>query len=186
MEENTHATAGVETGAQGATDDGNGQGQEENKTYSEKDFQSEVDRRVTEALKTAHTKWQTEYDEKLKAEKDEAARLAKMSADERAKAEFEKEKELFNNERSTYQRDKLVFECTKQLASENLSVEFAEILTGTDAESTKSNIDKFKTAFNKAVEASVEERLKGNTLPKSTNSSNDSLFASIRKGAGLS
>ena len=90
MEENTHATAGVETGAQGATDDGNGQGQEENKTYSEKDFQSEVDRRVTEALKTAHTKWKTEYETKLKAEKDEAARLAKMSADERAKAEFDK------------------------------------------------------------------------------------------------
>ena len=90
MEENTHATGGVETGAQGATDNGNGQGQEENKTYSEKDFQSEVDRRVTEALKTAHTKWQTEYETKLKAEKDEAARLAKMSADERAQAEFDK------------------------------------------------------------------------------------------------
>lgn len=185
--EEKEMTGGQVSGADAMEKD-NQLGQE--KTYTQAEFDkallAETDKRVNQALENKKAEWEKDYSERLKAEKDEAARLAKMSADERAKAEFEKEKELFNNERSTYQRDKLVFECTKQLASENLSVEFAEILTGTDAESTKSNIDKFKTAFNKAVEASVEERLKGNTPPKSTNSSNDSLFASIRKGAGLS
>ena len=184
MEENTHATAGVETGAQGATDDGNGQGQEENKTYSEKDFQSEVDRRVTEALKTAHTKWQTEYDEKLKAEKDEAARLAKMSADERAKAEFDKRVKDFEDREAKHNAERLEFECTKQLAGEKLPVEFASMLTGVDAEATKANIETFKKAFSKAIEDAVTEKLKG-TTPKVGEGQSDAWLDSMRKGAGL-
>ena len=66
---------GVNTGAIG---EGNQPGQNQEKTYSEKEFQGELDRRVESALKTAKEKWQTEYDEKLQSEKDEAARLAKL------------------------------------------------------------------------------------------------------------
>ena len=80
-----NVTTGGMTGAEGATGTGNQEGQgnsnAEPKTYSEQEFNSEVDRRVTEAIKTAQGKWQTEYEEKLKKEKDEAARLAKLSAD---------------------------------------------------------------------------------------------------------
>lgn len=148
---------GAGNGNGGANDEGNNE-----KTYTEAEFKSEVDRRVNEAIKTAQGKWQKDYETKLKAEKDEATRLAKLSADERAKAEFDKERKAFETERSKYQRDKLVFECSKLLAAENLSVDFAELLTGADADTTKTNIEKFKTAFNSAVEASVTERLKGN------------------------
>ena len=89
-----------------------------------------------------------------------------MSAEERAKAEFDKERERFNTERSEYQKERLTFECTKQLAAESLPVEFADMLTGADADATKANIEKFKGAFSKAVEAAVTEQLKGKP-PKS-------------------
>lgn len=173
MEENFENTAGGNTGATAGSNTGtnttgqnNQQGGQTDKTYTEKEFIAEVDRRVTEALKTAKTKWQTEYDTKLQAEKDEAVRLAKLSADERAKEEFKNKLTQFETERTAYQRERLVFECTKQLAAEQLPVEFAEILTGTDADTTKANIEKFKASFAKSVEASVTERLKGKTPEK--------------------
>ncbi|MFR0781322.1 MAG: hypothetical protein ACLSH8_17205, partial [Zhenhengia sp.] len=50
------------------------------KTYTEQEFQSEIDRRVTQALKTSQEKWEKEYQQKLEAEKQEAERLAKLSA----------------------------------------------------------------------------------------------------------
>lgn len=177
MDEKTNVTAGGDKAGETSTAQSNLQEQKsgnavEPKTYSEKDFKSEVDRRVTEALKTAQGKWQTEYEEKLKTEKDEAARLAKMSAEDRAKAELDKERKQFDEERSKHQRERLEFECTKLLASESLPVDFAQMLTGTDAEATKSNIETFKGAFMKAVEAAVSERLKGST-PKTPTQQTD-------------
>lgn len=124
----TTATVEGAAGAQSATVEGNQQGQEKEKTYTEKDFQSEVDKRVTDALKTARTKWESEYSERLKAEKDEAARLAKMTADERAKAEFEKRVKDFDDREAKYNAERLEFECTKQLAGEKLPVEMAKML----------------------------------------------------------
>lgn len=138
------------------------------KTYSEKELQAETDKRVTEAIKTAQAKWQKEYEEKLENEKAEAARLAKMNADERAKAEFENQVKQFNEQQEKYNSERLTFECTRQLASESLPVEFADMLTGKDSESTLKNIETFKNAFSKAIEAAVTERLKG-TTPKGTN-----------------
>ena len=174
-------------GAEGATGGGNQPGQEKTYTQEELDkaIQSESDKRVNQALENAKAKWEKEYTEKLQAEKDEAARLAKLSADERAKAEFNKEKEQFNTEREAYKKEKLEYECAKQLASRGLDVTFASFLTGADAETTKTNIDSFNEAFKKAVEASVTDRLKGSPPSTGNGGGADSFLANIRKGAGL-
>ena len=171
MDMETNATVGDQvTGAEQATANGNQEGQE--KTYTQADFdkavQSESDKRVTSALETARAKWEKEYNEKLKTEKDEAARLAKMSAEERKKEEFDKRIKDFEEREAKYNRERLEFECTKQLASEKLPVEMSEMLTGSDAEKTKSNIETFKAVFSKAVENAVTERLKGATPPTKT------------------
>lgn len=192
MEGITTATVEGAAGAVNTTANNNQQGQNTNsgtqtvepRTYSEKEFQSEVDKRVTEALKSAQTKWQSDYEIKLKAERDEAAKLAKMSAEERAKAEFEKRVKDFEDKEAKHNSERLIFECTKQLAGESLPVEFASMLTGADAEATKANIGTFKNAFNQAVEAAVTARMKGSAPTVSTNQ-NDAWLASVRKGAGL-
>lgn len=161
-----------------AEDTGAGNGEENNppdakegKTYTDEELQkliqSESDKRVTQAMKTAELKWQKEYEKKLEDEKSEAEKLAKMTADERAKAKFEKEKQEFEEERIKFQRDQLELETVKELGKQGLDVEFSSFLMGENAESTNENIKLFKEKFDGAVEKAVTERLKGKT-PKTT------------------
>lgn len=137
------------------------------KTYTQAELdsmlQSETDKRVTEALKTAKDKWSKEYEEKLENEKKEAERLAKLSAEEREKAKFDKERKAFEAERAQFERDRLEMQVAKELANEGLDTEFARILMGADADSSMDNIKTFKASFNKAVEAAVKARLSGRT-----------------------
>lgn len=166
----TNTSGGADVGETNtdATPEGSLQGQ--SKTYSQEEFdkalQSETDKRVRSALDTAKAKWQTEMSEKIKTERDQAARLAKMSADERAKTEFERTKAEFEKEREQYNADKLEFETTKLLAEQGLPVRFAKLLCGKDAETTKANIEGFKTEYAKSVEEAVNDRLKSSP-PKS-------------------
>lgn len=141
----------------------------ESKTFTEEEFnkalQAESDRRVTEALKKAQGKWEADYKQKLETEKDEAARLAKMSAEERAKEEFKKEQEKFNTERAEFNKKALRMEVVEQLSQEGLDTSFATFLVGENAETSKENITAFKEAFNSAVEKAVKERLPGTPPP---------------------
>ena len=142
-------------------------GESGEKTYTQaeldKMLQSETDKRVTEALKTAQEKWSKEYAEKLENEKKEAERLAKLSAEEREKAKFDKERKAFEDERAQFERDRLEMQVAKELANEGLDTEFASILMGADADSSMENIKTFKASFDKAVEAAVKARLAGRT-----------------------
>lgn len=143
----------------------------ENKTFTEEELnkriQSESDKRVTEALRTAKEKWEKEYNEKLEKEKTEAEKLAKMTADERARAQFEKEKASFEEARQKFLRDQLELETVKELSKQGLNTEFSSFLMGENAEKTNENIKVFKEKFDEAVENAVNERLKGST-PKTS------------------
>lgn len=147
--------------------DGEEGGESGEKTYTQaeldKMLQSETDKRVTEALKTAQEKWTKEYAEKLENEKKEAERLAKLSAEEREKAKFDKERKAFEDERAQFERDRLEMQVAKELANEGLDTEFASILMGADADTSMENIKTFKASFDKAVEAAVKARLAGRT-----------------------
>lgn len=183
--EEKEMTGGQVSGADAMEKD-NQLGQE--KTYTQAEFDkallAETDKRVNQALENKKAEWEKDYSERLKAEKDEAARLAKMSADERAKAEFDKRVKDFEDREAKHNAERLEFECTKQLAGEKLPVEFASMLTGGDAEATKANIETFKKAFSKAIEDAVTEKLKG-TTPKVGEGQSDAWLDSVRKGAGL-
>ena len=177
---NEGAIAGGNPGGSGvnptATGEGNQPGQGQEKTYSEKEFQGEVDRRVESALKTAKEKWQAEYDEKLQGEKDEAARLAKLSEKERAEEQFKKDRESFESERERFAAERLEFECSRQLGEAGLPTAFSPWLTGKDAETTKSNIEKFKDEFAAAVQRAVEDRVKSKTPGIGTKSEETDAF----------
>lgn len=139
--------------------------QQEQVTYTQEEFdkqlQSEADKRVTEALKTAKAKWESDYKDKLKKEKDEAARLAKMSAEDRAKEEFEKQKQDFEAEREQFERDRLELQVKKDLNEQGLNESFSSFLIGEDADSSLANIKAFKGAWDKALSEAVKEKLKG-------------------------
>lgn len=130
---------------------------EEQKTFTQEELDKIIEKRLSRALKKA--------DE----ERQEAEKLAKMSAEERANAEFEKEKQKFNEERKQYQREKLELQVIKELSNKNLPTDFGKYLIGENAESCMENIKTFEVEWQQAIEKAVNEKLKGNT-PKAGSS----------------
>ena len=146
-------------------DQPNNNDNQEPKTYTQDEvdrlLQSEADKRVTEALKTARAKWEKEYKEKLEREKREAERLSKLSAEEREKELLkQKEQELAEKEKAIRMKE-LHLDTIEVLAEEGLPVGFAEFLIKGDAETTNENIKKFKKEWQEALSKAVDERIKG-------------------------
>ena len=96
--------------------------------------------------------------------------VAERIAKEKKKL-FEKQVREFEETKKAFEAERLLNETSKQLASKNLPIEFAEMLKGEDAESTFNNINVFEAKFNEALEKMVTERLRGAT-PKVATSTN--------------
>lgn len=128
--------------------------------------QAEFDRRVQKAIDTALTnaqeKWQELTDDKLS----EAEKLAKMTKEEKSDyLQQKRERELADKEAAITRRE-LMAEAKNTLAEKKLPVGLAEVLNYVDADSCNKSIAAIEKAFNEAVEAGVQERLKGSTPPK--------------------
>ncbi len=135
--------------------------------------QGEFDRRVQEAVNTAvkdaQEKWKALTDDKLS----EAERLAKMTeAEKKEYLQDKKEKDLAAREAEVTKKE-LMAEAKNTLASDGLPQELAEVLDYTDADTCKKSMDTVKKAFQKAVEAAVEEKLKGGKPPKRATETKD-------------
>lgn len=138
--------------------------------------QAEFDRRVQKAIDTAvsnaQQKWQALTDDKLS----EAEKLAEMNKEEKAAyMQQKKEKELSDRE-SAVARKELMAEAKNTLAEKKLPAGLAEVLNYTDAESCNKSIAAVEKAFQAAVEAAVQERLKGGEpMKKAPESDADSM-----------
>lgn len=127
----------------------------------DKAYQAEFDRRMSKAIDTAKAKWDKEAEEKA----DEAAKLAKMTADEKAKHESAKrEKALADREAAVAKRE-LTAEAISQLTEKGLPAELAKCLDYSSADNCKASMEAVEKAFGAAVDAAVNERLKG-SVPK--------------------
>ena len=136
--------------------------------------QAEFDRRVQKAVNTAVTKaqqkWQTLTDENMS----EAEKLAKMTKEEKAQyMQKKKEKELSDRE-AAITRKELMAEAKNTLAEKKLPAGLAEVLNYTDADACNQSIAAVEKAFQSAVEAGVQERLKGGKPPKTPPSGGNS------------
>ena len=130
---------------------------EEVKTFT----QEEVDKMISKRLQRERK----DIEAKIEKESLEAEELAKLSEADRQRKLFEKQVAEFEETKKAFESEKLLNETSKQLASKNLPIEFAEMLKGTDAETTFENIKVFEEKFNAALEVKVNERLRGN-VPK--------------------
>ena len=135
--------------------------------YSAEEVEKLIAQKVNEALKSARAGWDKDNEQRIAAERDDAAKLASMSAEERARAELTKRESAFAEEKRRYMDERMEFEATKALAKDNLPVSFAKMLSGADADATAENVEMFKTEFLKAIEAALNDRLKGKT-PKTS------------------
>ncbi|MDO5096709.1 MAG: DUF4355 domain-containing protein [Peptostreptococcaceae bacterium] len=126
--------------------------------------QVDVDAAVEAALAKAQVKWAEDTQKQIQAAEEKAT----MTADERAKAEFEEEKAKLEADRAIFHRQKIELAVVKELSKENLSPAFAGFLIAEDEEKSLANIKTLKEAFDKAVEAAVGERLKGSEPKRGT------------------
>ena len=162
---------GGDAGANGGTGDDKG--------LSFDDFlktganQAEFDRRINKAVNKAVTaakeKWDLLADEKAS----EAEKLAKMTEAEKASYKIsQKEKELADREKKIA-RSEMKAEALKTLTEQKLPAALADMLDYTDAETCSASIKTMGKAFNDAVQAAVEEKLKGGKPPKKPGESTD-------------
>lgn len=104
-----------------------------------------------------------EWQKKQQKAVDEAAKLAKMDAQQKAEYErdqLQKELDALKKKDSLSEMTKTA---RKMLFDKGITVndDVLAMLVNTNAEETKAAVDAFATAFNTAVEAAVKERLKG-------------------------
>lgn len=130
---------------------------------SDKAKQAEFDRRVSKALETAKAKWAEEEAAKLEAVKTETEKLARMNAEQKAEHERQKrDKELADREATLTLRE-LRAEAAVTLSEKGLPKELIDSVNFKDADSCKKSIETLETVWRAAVQAGVEERLKGKT-----------------------
>lgn len=125
--------------------------------------EKEAERRVAKVLSKKQAEWQEAKDKELEEAKSEAAKLAKMSAEERAKAEATKRQDELEKREKAINLREYRYEAKHQLEENGLPDTFVDMVLSEDAETTKNNIGAIKAEFDKAIEAAVNERLKGKT-----------------------
>ncbi len=128
---------------------------EEEKKYSDKDVNKIIDRKFDEWAK------------KKQKEEDEAKKLSKMNAQEKAdykQKQLEEEIEQLKNEKAlSNMRD----EARKMLSEKNINItdELLAFMVSTDAGETKKAVDSFADLFNAAVNEAVKGKAR-QTTPK--------------------
>ena len=136
---------------------------------SNRDYQSEFDRKVTQALTKARQNWDREQAESM----DEAKRLEKMTATERAQYQLSKDKATLEQERAAFARERLQVSVGAELQKRGLSADFAAYLTGNDAETSKANIDAFEALWKASLSDAVNGRMRSGAPPRDTNPAPD-------------
>lgn len=168
------------TGEGGTGGEGTGTGDKEppkTKTFDEilkeGNFQAEFDRRVQKALGTAKDKWSALMDDKLS----EAEKLSKMNKEEKAEYLRQKQERDIQDREAAITRRELMAEAKNTLAEKKLPVSLAEVLNYADADTCNKSITAVEKAFQEAVQAAVEEKLKGGKPPKKATSQEDADLA---------
>ncbi|MFS0878015.1 DUF4355 domain-containing protein [Solibacillus isronensis] len=103
----------------------------------------------------------TEYAKKLKA-KDaelEAERIAKMTGEERAKAELEQERKALEDERAELHRIKIESAATTALAETKLPLELKQFVVGENEQDVKNRANALASFLKKEIQAGIDQGL---------------------------
>ncbi|GAB6105716.1 DUF4355 domain-containing protein [Blautia glucerasea] len=154
-EEERGSEQNEETGGEGVLDENGQQEEESEKKYSDEDVDKLIKRKFAE------------WEKKKQKEEDEAKKLAKMNAQEKADyknrqledriAELEREKTLSS----------MKDEARKMLSEKNINIsdELLAFMVASDAEKTKTAVDSFAELFNAAVNEAIKSKAR-QSVPK--------------------
>ena len=170
MSEDDGASGGGATppgGGDGGTNGGDGKAMTFDEWLaSNPEYQKEFDRRTTKGINTAVTKERDRLNKLHNDQLTEAQKLASMTEDEkRAYQDQKKEKELADREAAITKRE-LAAEAKNTLADKGLPASFADLLDYSNADTVKKGIETLEKEWAPALEASVNDKLKGGRPPK--------------------
>lgn len=120
----------------------------DNKTFS----QSDVDKIVAERLARQQKKYE--------AEKEEAAKLAKMNAEQKAEYAAKKREEELSAREKAIQEKELRYTALGILEENKLPSQLVDCLNLTSADTCNASIEALKKAWTEALTAAVDARLK--------------------------
>ena len=166
-DENKNAMAGAQNGEMAGAENNQAQGQETTQTNGFDEFlknsknQAEFDRRVQKAIETAKTNWE----EIMNNEKSEAEKLAKMNKEQKLEYQAQKAEKEKSDALAELNAYKLKEQALKIASEKGLDVSLLNYFNFNTAKADELNtkIDEISSAFNKAVEKAVNERLKEDT-----------------------
>ncbi|MCY9513306.1 DUF4355 domain-containing protein [Paenibacillus apiarius] len=154
--------------------DGDGDDNQDNNSDDDKTDNDKLDDKDKEAAFTPEqqtkidaliaktiAKERAKRDKEIEAAKTEAEKLAQMNADQKAEYERTKREDELAKREGEITRRELRAQALESLAEKGLPKQLANILVYADAESTNNSIDAVEKSFREAVEAAVNERLKG-------------------------
>ena len=135
------------------------------KTFTQEDF----DKQLSKTLAEKEAKLEKKLADKLKAEREEWERQAKLSAEEKEAEERKKrEQETAAKERDITLRENRA-DARELLAEKNIPTTLVDFVVDVDADKTKENIDTLEKAYLEAVEKGVADKLKGDTPKDKSN-----------------
>ena len=155
-----------------------GDGQQQNNTPAPtgKTFtQEDVDKMISERL----ARQQKKFDEKM----EEAAKLAKMNAEEKAKYAAEKREADLTAREMAVQKKELRFEALNILAENKLPAQLIDCVDLTSAETSKASIEAITKSWQTSVQAEVDAKLKSDPPQYSGgNTKSDAFLAGFEEG----
>lgn len=146
-----------------------GEGQQPDSAPSGKTFtQKDIDKMITERLareQKKHTDELAALTAKFENEKQEAAKLAKMNADEKSKYAAEKREQELTAREAEVQKKELRFEALNILEQDNLPSKLIGCVDLSSADACKASIEAIKDAWSEAWTAADNARKAQNTPP---------------------
>lgn len=138
----------------------------------EKEFRSELDRRISRALETARGKWAQDTERRIQKAREEGERIARMNDEERMEHDFaQREADLNAREMQIYLRE-LRAGAVQQLLQRGLPEELSGAINYASEESVQESMNAVENAFRSAVQAGIEQRLRGG-MPCRARGAND-------------
>lgn len=132
----------------------------------DKNNQAEFDRRMNKGIQTAVANERARLEALADERVSEAEKLSKMTELEKQAYQQKKEAEKIAQRERDITKRELTAEAKNTLTEKGLPLSLADILDYADAEKCNASLATVEEAFKKAVEAGVEEKLKGGKPPK--------------------
>ena len=142
------------------------------KTYTKAEIDEMFSKRIGKEKAKLEKQFEERFNERLNA-LEEAQKLSKLSEQEKAEYQAQKEREAFEAERQAFYEERDAFNKAKykatieqELQSKGLPISLSDMLVGMDAQAVNQKITELSESFGASVNNQIQEKLKQTTTPQ--------------------